>query len=236
MYLYLADNSPVDTLFVTLPYPLFIGSPLQAGTAFQDRGTADQSQRVRDHFRSDVVVFNTSTDIFTAIYDAANNRDFGSEIEIAIIFAGIIPGGPGVLCVYNVHFYRRRIPQLGDPSPAIVVTENVATSIQIAQFFVNISHPANGLSLSNISSTINTPDTIVFSTTFDSSSQSVRIIADVSLVPDRFFRTINGTLTLQLVDNALGRSFREDGVNNFTANHNALSAATIPFSFLEGMD
>ena len=210
LYVYLADNSPNDTIVAKVPLPTIGTSVTGGGGYFQYEYFRTTADKLFDIIR-------------TLGKDVQNNIKFGEVFTNTYLFNSVTGGR----CLNAFNIIRRRTPSLNRSLPLPVVHSGLL--LNIAEFSVNISQPASGLSKFSVCGATSAKS--AFSLTYNSTTGKLSVNVNQSSIPMQTSSSpLLVNLSLCLIDNADGKTFKAGGVHNFTSYHNGVSNVTVAVS------
>ena len=228
-YVYLADNAASQTTLVILPYPLFIGVLPAAGITIVDALPGRPRVAAMFGLKAGITASTGQpSTIVSKVSDAANLYGLNSQIALLAEFPGST-----FTCAYSVYILRRAIPRLAGSSKMIVVKETLVNTVQLATFSVILSEPATHLSSNVLQQVSGSIPAAVFSISYTPAKNILTVSANLTLIRNPFFTTMNATLYLKLIDNGHNQSYTR-GLNTFKAYHNAMADVILHVQLAEG--
>ena len=151
--------------------------------------------------------------------DVQNNIQFGEVFSNTYFF--VTSSGA---CSNSFNIIRRHSPNLNRSLPLPVFHSGLL--LNIAEFSVNISQPATGLSKFSVCGATSAKS--AFSLTYNSTTGKLSVNVNQSSIPMQASSSpLLVNLSLCLTDNAGGKIFKADGMHNFTSYHNGVSNVTV---------
>ena len=176
-----------------------------------------------DYFQTMEPTISNVVVVTTSGKDVKNNIQFGEVFSNTYLFHSFT--GVGCLNVFNI--IRRRTPSLNRSLPLPVFHNSLL--LNIAEFSVNISQPATGLSKFSVCGATSAKS--AFSLTYNSNTGKLSVNVNQSSIPMQTSSSpLLVNLSLCLIDNADGKFFKADGVHNFTSYHSGVSNVTVAVS------
>ena len=205
-YLYLADNISKDRVVAIVPLPT-IGHSVNGGGG---------------NFASYMPNFGaTKNGELVTIKTVVNNVVSTDKFQTVYFFSVSLTQ----FCQNLLYFRRRSTPSLTRSSS--LPPGRSGLLLNVAEYSVNVSQPATGLSNFSICGATSTK--LAFSLTYNSTTGILSVNVNQSFIPIQTSSSpLRVNLSVCLTDNADGKVFKpDDSTHNFTSYHNGVSNITV---------